>query len=47
MVCRSSIRVELERLWDNYLHKITTSVTDYISVNHLGILLKNLGELGE
>lgn len=47
MICRSSIQVVLEGLWTNYLHNVTTSVMDYISVNHLGMLLKELHKLCE
>lgn len=34
----------LEELWDTFLNSISSSVSDYLSVEHLGIILDKLKE---
>lgn len=37
----------LERLWDTFLTSISSSVSDYLSVEHLGMILNRLKEQGK
>jgi hypothetical protein len=36
----------LEDLWETFLNSISSSVSDYLSVEHLGLILKRLAEQG-
>lgn len=36
----------LKKLWKNFLSSISSSVSDYLSVEHLGLILKRLAEKG-
>ena len=38
---------DLENLWDNFLNSISSSVSDYLSVEHLGLILNRLAEQGK
>lgn len=38
---------DLEELWQKFLCSIESSVSDYLSVEHLGIILKRLAETGK
>ena len=38
---------QLEELWQKFLCSIESSVSDYLSVEHLGIILKRLAETGK
>ena len=36
----------LEELWETFLNSISSSVSDYLSVEHLGLILNRLAEQG-
>ena len=36
----------LEDLWETFLNSISSSVSDYLSVEHLGLILNRLAEQG-
>ena len=38
---------DLEELWQKFLCSIESSVSDYLSVEHLGIIIKRLAETGK
>lgn len=38
---------DLEQLWEEFLSSISSSVSDYLSVEHLGIILRRLAETGQ
>lgn len=38
---------DLKQLWREFLSSISSSVSDYLSVEHLGIILRRLAETGQ
>ncbi len=39
--------MKLEDVWQKFLNTVSTSVSDYLSVEHLGLLLKHLAGQGK
>ena len=37
---------KLEKLWEAFVTSISSSVSDYLSVEHLALILRKLAELG-
>ena len=42
----SSLKSQLDKLWKQFLEVADQSVSDYLSVEHLGIILENLAKTG-
>ncbi|KAI0227837.1 hypothetical protein LSAT2_021672 [Lamellibrachia satsuma] len=44
---KGSLEFKLKELWTSHLQSAATSVTDYLSVEHLGCIMEELTDLGE
>ena len=41
-----SLRAQLQDLWAGYLGRVSTSIGDYLSVKHLGLIVEHISQLG-
>lgn len=41
------LETALKELWDKFLNSISSGVSDYLSIEHLGLILERLAEQGK
>ena len=47
LLCRLSLLDRLSKLWKAYEKEMDTSVSDFLSLDHLGSVLRYLAHLGQ